>query len=223
MVLFKSWECFNWTYPHLVCSLFIWNHWLATVLVSMRLLGSHHVQEGGPALVGNKPAPRCSCCSLVCFGGQPSWSGACRCHEKGGLMEGSQGIMLRWQQPYFSSSLLCRIRPEEWGSVSAESQPPQRSSKLPFVHSSGAGPTRAVLLIPDLPWASLIWDSTETGSVFWSYANHRLVELNFINSHWHRSLRWGTTLGQNLNLPVIFTETQEYNLIYVKWLQASLA
>lgn len=67
-----------------------------------------------------------------------------------------------------------------------------------------------------------IRESTETGSVFCSYANHRLVELNFINSHWNRSLRWGTTLGQNLNFPVIFTGTQEYNLIYMKWLQASL-
>lgn len=47
-------------------------------------------------------------------------SRACRCHEKGGLLEGSQGRMLRWHQPYFPSSVFCSIRPKEWGLVSAE-------------------------------------------------------------------------------------------------------
>ena len=47
-------------------------------------------------------------------------SRACRCHEKGGLMEGSQGRMLWWHQPYFPSSVFCRIRPKEWGLVSTE-------------------------------------------------------------------------------------------------------
>lgn len=68
MVLFKSWNALIETYPHLVYSLFIWNQWLATVLVSMRFLVPTMYKKGGLALVGNKPAPAVYAANCVSSG-----------------------------------------------------------------------------------------------------------------------------------------------------------
>lgn len=156
MVLFKSWTCFNWDLSP-----------FGVFLVHLKSVisycfGFHEVFWFPPCTRrGTLPwweisqPPAVYAANLCVVGTNRPASRACRCHEKGGLTEGSQGIMLWWHQPYFPSSLLCRIRPKEWGSLSAESQPPELSPKLPFVHFSGAGPMRVVLMIPDLPWASL--------------------------------------------------------------------